>query len=505
MSRKNHNPIKSFSELAAAPKQETQVRILLNQPEKGTSGLKEWAGFISEAYNQQLFWPGVSDIYSRLRTSCPEIVMIARAFTSWARNITPVVDLPEDASDDDKRYQDFILSDFDNMEGGFGQYLETAVARTPFDGFAWFSAVPSLRLPGWVPPPFVDGNGVKWPDDWRSEADDGLIGIRRLAYRDSSTFFGWDMNGQKRVQGFIQQDFPYGQVTLPLKDSLHHQFGDPNNPEGNSPLQAVWRLERIKFGLEVIQGIGFEHSAGYLNVQKTETGTLSDTDKQNIADAARAILTAQEGNYAAWPYGITGEVKDISFSSAASLLEAIKHYSILMLSVYMMQFIALNTMTNTGAQASQVDSTNMGVFTFNSMLDGFAKQYDDQIGKRLYKWNKDSFPGMTCRPKIKFSHVRNNLDMGALGSFLNSISGIVPLGNDDMKALRKEAGWMPENNPEDDDIINGVKGPNLTTTPDAGAAGYAPEDMPEQKTEQTDAQATADMIRMAKNVYRGRK
>lgn len=218
-------------------------------------------------------------------------------------------------------------------------------------------------------------------------------------------------------------------------------------------MQAVWRLERIKYGLEVIQGIGFEHAAGYLNAMKTEQGTISNDDKRNVKDAARAILTAQEGNYAFWPFGITGKVEDVPFGAAPSILEAIKHYSILMLSVYMMQFIALNTMTSTGAQASQVDSSNMGVFTYNSMQDGLAHQYDDQIGKRLYTWNRDRFPGLTARPKITFSHVKNNIAMQELGGFLQSLNGILPLGPDDIKAIRKESGWMPENGPKPGDEI----------------------------------------------------
>jgi hypothetical protein len=457
MSRTSTRAKTPTRELAAPqPKQDTEVRILINDPERGTSGLKEWSGFVSEAYNAALYWPGVSELYHRLRTSCPEMVMIGRAFTAWARNVEPQVDLPENPTDDDKRYQDFILSDFDNMEGGFGQYLETVVGRTPFDGFSWLSVVPSMRNPDWIPPAYVASDKTTEPDEWRSEEKDNLIGVRRLAYRDSSTLARWDMTKQKRLRGFVQQDFPNPEITLPLDQSLHHQFGDPSNPEGNSPLQAVWRLERIKYGLEVIQGIGFEHAAGYLNASKSNDSSISNDDKANVKAAARAILTAQEGNYAFWPFGITGKVEDVPFGAAPSLLEAIKHYSILMLSVYMMQFIALNTMTSTGAQASQVDSTNMGIFTFNSMLDGIAKQYDDQVGKRLYKWNRNSFPGLTARPKITFSHVKNNVAMQQLGSFLTSLNGIVPLGPDDIKAIRRESGWMPENSPEPGDEIKPV-------------------------------------------------
>jgi hypothetical protein len=434
-----------------------EVRILFN--EAGTSGLKQYSGFVHEAYNASLFWPGVAPLYARIRTSMPEIVMVVRAFTAWARNISPIVELPEKPSDDDKRYQDFILSDFENMEGGFGDLVETVVSRVPFDGWFWWDAVPSLRLENWKPP-VKDGEE---PDEWRSEEDDGLIGIRRLSPRDPGSFMRWEFSKKKRLKGMVQQDYPNPVVTLPLDHALHMTFGDPNNPEGNTPLQAVWRLERIKFGLEVVQGIGYEHTAGHLSVTKTETGTLTPEDKANVAEAAKNLLSAQEGNYGFWPFGLTGEILDVGFQAAPALLEAIKHYSILVLSVYMMQTIALNTLTNTGALASQVDSTQLAVFTFNAMMDGFAQQYDEQVGKRLWKWNRDSFPGVTKRPKVKFTHVENSIDLGILGSFLSTMNGILPLSEEDYKAIRKRSGFLPENSPTNVDEIEETR--NLDNPP----------------------------------------
>lgn len=419
----------------AKKKDNPEVRIVFN--EAGTSGLKQFSGFVNEAYNAQLFWPTVQPLYSRLRRSMPEIVMIRQAFTAWARNTSPQVDLPDDATDDDKRYQEFIYSDFENMEGGYTKFIDTLVNHVPFDGWGWWEAVPSVRRMDW-----------KAPDKWQSQEDDGLFGLRRLAWRDTSTFYGWEFDDKKNMTGLNQQDFPYPPVLLEKKNGLHITFGDPNNPEGLSPLEAVWRLERIRFGLEVVQGIGYEHAAGYLNVNKTEAGTLSADDKANVREAARAILTAQEGNYALWPFGMNGEVKDIGFQASSAILEAIRHYSILALSVYTMQWMALNTLTGSGSLAAADDSSSMGVFTFNAMMDGFAAQYDQQIGRRLWEWNKASFPNVTKRPIIKFSHIDKSVALGEMGSFIQQMNSVMPIGDEDLKAIRKRSGFLPANLPE---------------------------------------------------------
>jgi hypothetical protein len=459
--------------------QKVETRIVINQAETGTSGLKAYSGFITEAYNAALYYPTVAPLYNRIWRSMPEIGMVRNAFTAWARNVGVEVDLPDEPSDDDKRYQDFVYEVFDDIEGGQTRFLETVVSRAPFFGWTWFSAPACVRDPNWKAPD--EG------DEWRSQYDDGLIGFRRLAFRDPSTFFGWDFDDKKRLKGMKQQDFPRPQVTMPLSESLHLTYGDTNNPEGLPGLEAVWRLERIKFGLEVIYGIGMEHAAGYLNVQKTQSGSLSASDQSNVAAAAKAVLSAQEGNYALWPFGMEGEVKDIPFTAAPALLEGIKHYSILTLSVFMMQFIALNTLTGTGSFAAADDSSQLGVFTFNSMLDGFAAQMDAQIGRRLYEWNKDSFKGVTQRPKLRLTHIDKSVPLGEMGAFLQQTKDILLLGDDDIKAIRKRSNFLSPSVPETE-----AKKPEQPEP----AQPFGQPMTPEQKQEQ-DTQAAKEIVEQA--------
>jgi hypothetical protein len=249
------------------------------------------------------------------------------------------------------------------MEGGPDGFLSTLVAQVPFMGFGWWEEVYGLRKTGWVAPDADDG--------WRSQYNDGYIGLRRLAWRDHSSFYKWDIDEYTgRLRGLVQNDYPNKQITIPLSKSVHIAFGDIHNPEGLSPLEAVWRLERIKYGLEIVQGIGFEHSAGYLDVKTTVT--LTDEDKAAVRKAARAITSAQEGNYAVWPSGITGEVKDTTFGAAASILEAIKYLGVLKLMVFNMHWAALSSVTGVGSNAAMTDSSQMFITVYNAMMDGMV-------------------------------------------------------------------------------------------------------------------------------------
>ena len=474
-------------------KEEKQIRIILN--ESGTSGLKAFQNFVQEAYLTQYTWPSVSSTYAKIRRSCPEMLMVGGAFSAWGRNSDIVVDLPDKPSDAEKEYHEFVYEVFDDIEGGKSRLIETMVRRTPFDGFFIWETPYGKRDPNWVPPSFKDVDGQSWKDTWRSQYDDGRIGIRRFAARDTSTFAGWDFDGHKKAIAFRQLDYPNPEVVLPLEKCLHLVFGDMDNPEGMSPLEAIARLKTLKEGYETVMGIGSEHVAGHLKVQKTTAGALSTTDKQNVADAARAILSAQEGNYALWPYGLEGQVVDIPFAAAAAILETVKYYSVEMLAVYMMQFVAFNIFTRTGALSSATDSSQIAVFTFNAMLDGFAAQIDAQIGRRLYALNKDSFPGLTRRPHIRLKHVEKNVALQEMATFFNQLNGILPLGDEDLRAIRERSGFLPKNLPEIANPVSKVNDPGGTPNKIA-AENPQEEDAPEEPTDDTEEETDSAMMRL---------
>jgi hypothetical protein len=409
--------------------------------EVGTLGLSSYSGFITEAYTAELRWPACFPVYNRIRRSDPEIAIVRQGYQALARRVEVEVVSPENPNEADRRAAEFYQSELENPEGGIAQFLETCVSSTPFLGWAWWWITPGLRRADWRAPD---------DDPWRSVADDGLIGVRRLAWRDQSSWQQWDMDDLSgRLRGMVQNDFPNPAVTIPLDGSLHVTFGDPVNPEGLSPLEAVWRLERIKYGLEVVQGIGFEHAAGYLNVL-VESGKLSPDDKTNIQAAARAILTAQEGNYAAWPKGITGKVEDIGFQAAGSLLEAIRYYGLLKLQLYNMQWVAIASTAGTGAYSAMADASSMFLTYWNAMIAGFVEQYDRQVGKKLWQWNRDAFAGATVRPTYKAKPTGKIVDLSELAAFITAIKSTMPLGDQDYIEIRKRSGILPETLPEDE-------------------------------------------------------
>lgn len=406
--------------------------------EIGTPGLSAYSGFIDMAYISDLKWPHVYPIYSKLRRADPEVTIARNVFSAMARNVRLEFSLGEKPTDDEKKFAEFGDQVLDDIEGGQGALLETVADFVPFFGWGWWEALPGLRSQDWRPP---DPN-----DPWQSEYDDGLIGFRRLAFRDPSSFFSWVMDDRtKRLLGMEQMDIPNPPVKIPLDRSLHLTFGDVTNPEGLALFESLYRLERYKYAMELIQGIGYEHAAGYLEVRSTKD--LTDQDKALIGRMARAILSAQESNYAAWPSHLTGEIKDIAFTAGVGLLEVIKFYHILKLQLFNMQWAAIATSSGAGAYSAMSDSSGMFVMCWNAMMSGFADQIDAQIGRRLYRWNKDKFPGIVKRPRIRATPVEKAISLTEIGQLISSM-GAENLGPDDWLAIRKASKILPEKLPE---------------------------------------------------------
>ncbi len=447
--------------------------------EIGTSGINVIGGIVGEAYLRELQWPACIPIYNKIWRSDPELSVVRLVFESWSGQQTISAEVPDEISgkdigkptDDDQKARDFYQSVLEDVEGGINRWLATCVARVPFYGWGWWESVPGLRIPDWKPP---------GQDDWRSDYDDNLIGIRRLAFRNYSSFFGWEMDDATGyITGMEQLDIPNPPVTIPKKRSAHIRFGDMNNPEGLATMEAVYRLERYKYQLEIVQGIGFEHAAGHSNFAATEK--LNEDDKLLIRRSARAVATAQEGNYISLPGHISHVFQDVPFSAAVALMTAIRYYGILKLAVWGQQWVAIATLAEGGAYAAMKDASDMAIGIYNSMVNGFVGQLDNQVGKQLFDYpiNKAAFPGMTRRPRLNVSPIRKTMPVAELSQLITALAAIMPFDNEDVNSIRLETGFLSQ---KQEDEIPEETAP-VEENPDKGETPPADDEIPEPMPE----------------------
>ncbi len=417
-----------------------------NLSEIGNAGLNTFSGNIQEAYSRNLTWPSCVPLYNRIWRSDPEVGMARLVLNTLANQVKVGVELPDYAmdgtsetpiSDDDRRAKDFLYTVIEDMGGGsINQWLSDVVNRVPFFGWGYWEIVWGLRDQLWTDPSAIE---------WDSRYDDKRIGVRKLGFRSYNSFDHWEIDPEKQQTTGMWQVNPSTskKVLIPRDKAVHIRWGDIENPEGLATLEAIYRLERIKYNLELVMGMGFEHSAGYLDVVADKN--LTEQDKSMIKKAARSIMTAQEGNYALWPQGFKAELKDVPFSVAPSLNEAIRYYGILKLALLGLQWSALGTLSPFGSYTTIRDASGFFIMTFNAMLKNFIDQLDQQLVGKLFRFSPNQFPGMTRRPKLAMiGEVQKTVPLSEMAQFIKAIETLIPLGEEDFKSIKKASGFLPE-------------------------------------------------------------
>jgi hypothetical protein len=393
---------------------------------------------LGEAAMPELEWPDVwHKVYKKMYRTDPEISLMRLVYSVWASHAEIDVERNEYGTDDDKKAVDFFVSALYDIERGIKAWQSKTMTAVPLMGWGVHEIIPCVRKHDWIPP---------GKDDWRSEYNDGMIGVRRLGWRDYSTFSGWE--GKNGNPAFVQVDEASGAtVEIPIDRCLHTRFGDVDSPYGISPLEALYRLERYKSGFEVIFGIGMEKAAGHLSVHLERAPTVEDVAA--ITRAAKSILSAQAGNFGLWPPGVKSEVIDAQFTASQTLLEAIRFYHLLKLQVlYSSQWFAISTTSNTGTYSAATDSSQMALSVFNAGFESVVEQFDQKVGRLLWKWNRHHFPKAAKRPRFVAMPVKKEVSPMEMAQLIAMLSPIMPLGDQDFIEIRRNTGIFANELPE---------------------------------------------------------
>lgn len=433
--------------------------------EIGTSGLPIMAGYVQAAYNADLQMPAAYREFERMRRGDPEVAMVGRAFSALAGQQQIIVQPPEKPNKAEQRATEFLAQALDEILGGMEAFKQTLIGYVPFFGWGWWEVPLGVRSPKF-----------KSADGWTSRHNDNLVAPRALAFRHPSSFYRWQIDDYtKQLRGFEQQDTPNPMVVIPLERSVHITLGDAVNPEGLSPLEALYRLERYKYSLEIILGIGFEHSAGHVKFSIKDQ--LDAEAKALLSTAARAILSAVEGNYITEIMGkFEANVIDVPFAASAALLEAIRYYGLLKLQVFNMQWIAIATTAGAGAYAAAADASEMGIMAYNGMTESAIEQMSRQLVKRIFDQpvNAAAFAGMVNRPRIVITPVEKSIALNELSQFVAQISPIVPLSAADVAAIRRKSGFLPEMDDANIEKTNDVPARDKSDAGESGRSAGTP-------------------------------
>jgi hypothetical protein len=446
----------------------------------GETGIDAYSGFVNQAATAVLTWPTCYPAYNRIYRQFPPVTIMRTVWENWAGAMSFDVTLPDNKNgrelgkptDKDKEAQDFYYSVLDDM-GQPNNWLKKAMSTIPLFGWGMWEVPYALRQKGWRPP--------DKSDPWRSQYDDGLVGFRGVQWRDYSSFQQWEMELNGRVTGLVQQLPNGGQSKIPLAHCLHLKYGDMDSPEGLATLETIYGLEWAWRGYQNILQIGSEHGAGHVVASVTGTnGQLSDDDKAIVAKVARAISSAQQGNYVTETDNVKFRIEDVPFSAAGVLLEIINKIEIQSLQTLGMQWVSMATSSGSGSYAALSDSSEMSLLIANGAATSSVDQWNAQLTKRLFQdipQNAAHFAGMTRQPMLVVKPLTKQIPLNEVATFVSAMAAIptMPLGKEDIISIRANSGGVLSPEPPDDmeDLPDQVADTNQDMPTDEPAAEMA--------------------------------
>ncbi|CAB4130416.1 hypothetical protein UFOVP119_40 [uncultured Caudovirales phage] len=386
----------------------------------GTSGLKQFGGYINEEFQKELRGLNGSRVFREMADNDPVVGAILFAVTMLIRQVEWSVQAADDTPEGEaaKEFVEEVIAD---MSTGWHSVLAEICSMFVY-GFAPMEIVWKKR------------GGMDAPNsESRSAYDDGKIGIRTLSLRAQNTIPRWEIDPTDgSVDGLWQQPYDRAMVAIPIeKLLLFRTTEERNNPEGRSLLRNAYRPWFFKKRIEEIEAIGLERDLAGLPIAHIPAQYLTvgaDANDKAVASEYKRLIRSikrdtseglvlpstrdQSGN-------LLFEVKLLSTSGKRQFdtTQVLTRYDKAIATSVLADFVFLGQ-GSTGSFALSSNKTEL----FATAIGAFTKSIADVINRhllpRLWKLNGLDF-------EIMPSMVPGDLeapDLGALGAFIQQLS-----------------------------------------------------------------------------------
>lgn len=364
----------------------------------GTSGLRQFGGYIQEEFLKELKGTNAARIYREMSDNDPIVGALLFAVTMLIRqvqwNVQAADDSPE--AEEAKAFVEEVIND---MSTSWSSVMAEVSSMFVY-GFAPLEIIWKKR----IGPDEADGSR-------RSNYTDGKIGIRALALRAQNTVTRWLIDREDgSIDGMWQQPYDRSMVLIPIeKLLLFRTTEERQNPEGRSILRNAYRPWYMKKKIEELEGIGIERDLAGLPVAMIPSKYLSPTaDKveKQVADSFKRMIASvkrdsHEGLIVPSDRDNSGnlrfEVKLLSTGGARQFdtTKVIDRYNRAIATSVLADFIFLGQ-GSTGSFALSSNKTEIFATAIGAYLNSIADTFNRHLLPRLWKLNGMEYEFMPC-------------------------------------------------------------------------------------------------------------
>lgn len=424
----------------------------------GTSGLRQFGGWVREEFLPQLVGRQASRTYREMLDNSATVGSIMYTIRASMRRVDWRVE-PADDTPAGQEAADFVQGCMDDMSHTWSDFVDEVTSKLGY-GFAPHEIVYKRRL-GRNAPPDPRRPGKSLPP---SKYDDQRIGWRKLALRGQDTILKWFFDEDGGIQGLTQQPWFGPLVDIPIEKLLLFRVRPhKNNPEGYSILRTAYRSWYIAKRLEEQEAILFERLSG-LPVISVPSDLLDqaangNAEAQAKLNAFKMIATnvrideqmglvipsdrwpTRDGSPSNEPMYKFELVSPSAAHSNVDSDKAITRYNINMLTSVMADFLQLGHQAR-GTQALATNKVDM----FMQSIEGFLNSDADVLNRhgvpRLWALNGFDYDLM---PRI-VPDLAQRLDLDVLSNYVLRLTQAgMPLFPDlDVENYLRDAAGIPD-------------------------------------------------------------
>jgi hypothetical protein len=443
--RKNTNP-----EPVEAPVEKYEA-AKMTTGEIGVSGVKISTGYVYEEFLPELQGHRGRKIYREMSDNDATVGALVTAVDSMLK-ATPWRVMPN-PNDKDGFYADYVESLLEDMEYSWDEFISEVLTYIPF-GFSVFEVILKRRM-GFNPK----------NKNFFSKYNDGLIGIKKLAYRAQETIERWDVDEKGNINGFWQVP-PYGihgvsagDIYIPMSRCLlFRTTTKKNNPEGRSVLRNAYRSYYLKKNIEIIEAIAIERELAGLPVISVPAEVLTNPEYVTVLNSykkmARDLKFNEQGaciipsdpwrDEMGKPINMPKVKIDLMSAAGTRAIDTnmvITRYDQNIARTVLADFLMLGH-SNAGSFALSKSKTQL----FLRSLEGFINNIAAVLNKDLLIdiWNLNGFPG-EMMPELKPGQVAP-VDLEELGNYISKLAtaGLIFGGDPETEKVLRSAADLPE-------------------------------------------------------------
>lgn len=436
--------------------------------EIGTSGLRQFGGWVREEFLPQLVGRQAARVYREMGDNSATVGSILFAIIQSIRKVewtcSPANDTPEAAE-----LAEFADSLRNDMSHTWEDFIAEALSMLRY-GFAPHEIVYKKRLGPKPADAEVPG----------SKFNDGRIGLRRLPIRGQDTVLKWffDVNGT--VKGLTQQPWVGGLVDIPIeKMLLFRPSAHKNNPEGYSILRTAYRPWYFLKRLEEQEAVMLERFSGLpmikVPIELMEAAAANDPKAMAALEQYQKIVTnvrideqmglvlpsntytGGDGNPTSVPQYSFELVSPTGSKGGVNFDVPIQRYKIDIMTSVLADWLTLGHESR-GTQSLALSKVDMFFFAIEGWIDSIAAVLNRYLLPRVWALNGLD---LALMPQYKAQMPRRT-DIDALGTFLLSLTqaGMPLFPDEELENWVREAAGLPDiSDHAEGDVTGGEKMP----------------------------------------------